>query len=88
MKHEIDLTLQFTFTVRNRMLSLLFNLISPLVLIGIGVFADSAAMQWAGFVVWTLVIVGVVTSASKKNNALTIEQARKRLDELERGEYI
>jgi hypothetical protein len=54
-------------------------------LIGLGVFVDSAAMQWAGFVVAFLALVGMAATAEKRNKGLTIAEARKRLDELEAG---
>lgn len=48
-------------------------------LIGIGVYLDSSAMQWAG------AIIGFLTLASKANrkNRLSYEDPRKRIDELE-----
>jgi hypothetical protein len=52
-------------------------------LIGIGVFLDSNAMQWCGAILGFLTLA----TASMKmvgNNSYTIEEARKRLDELER----
>lgn len=48
-------------------------------LIGLGVYLDSAAMQWVG------ALIGFVTIAGRiaRHGRMTIEQARKRLDELE-----
>lgn len=50
-------------------------------LIGLGVYLDSAAMQWAG------AILGFMTMCSRLNrqNRLTIPEARAKLDELEAG---
>ena len=54
-------------------------------LIGVGIAADSAAMQWMGFVITIVLFVGLAIQANNKDEALTLEQARKRLDELERN---
>lgn len=53
-------------------------------IIGLGVYLQSSAMQWAGFVLSALVIAGL-TSHLHKDNRLTIAQARAKLDELEKG---
>lgn len=49
-------------------------------LIGTGWFLGSTAMQWVGFLVLAIMALMVV---SKDNRGLTIEEARKRLDEIE-----
>lgn len=54
--------------------------------IGIGVILDSPAMQWMGFLVlifllFFVVVAGVALSAA---NALTPDQARRLIDEIER----
>jgi hypothetical protein len=51
-------------------------------LIGIGVWLDSGAMQWTGAILGFLVIAGRMQRVWK-DNRYTIEQARKRLDEIE-----
>ena len=51
--------------------------------IGIGIFAESPAMQWSGFVVLVILVIAVAFQSAKKDEGLTINQARKRLDELE-----
>lgn len=48
-----------------------------------GIWLDSAAMQWAAGIMWFLWVLGFATNTAKKNR-VTIEQARKRLDELEK----
>ena len=53
--------------------------------IGIGVAVDSAAMQWAGFLVLMLTALAVGIVKAAKNDGLTIDQARARLDEIEGG---
>lgn len=51
------------------------------VFFGPGILADSAAMQWAGFVL-LIALIGVVIMAWD-HPRLTIAEARKKLDELE-----
>jgi hypothetical protein len=53
-----------------------------LCLIGMGVILQSSAMQWFGAVVGFIVICNRAGEAFKKNR-MTIDQARKRLDEIE-----
>jgi len=50
-------------------------------IIGVGVVLDSAAMQWLGALIWML---WLLAKASMRGNTLTIEEARRRLDEIER----
>ena len=52
--------------------------------IGFGVWAESSAMQWAGFILSALVIMGLVQRLHN-DNRLTIAQARAKLDEIEKG---
>jgi uncharacterized membrane protein len=56
-----------------------------IVVIGVGVFADSAAMQWAGFVgLIFLFFCGVIISTTLgANKALSVDEARVRLDQLQ-----
>lgn len=51
------------------------------VIFGPGLLADSAAMQWAGFVFLIAMLLLLPFSADYKS--MTISEARKRLDELE-----
>lgn len=51
-------------------------------LIGLGVLLDSSVMQWVGALIGFLVICNHTGSFFKKNR-MSIDQARKRLDELE-----
>lgn len=58
------------------------SVVGFILLIGIGVYLESSAMQWVG------AILGFVTMIAQsarlnKDERLTIEQARKRLDEIE-----
>lgn len=54
----------------------------PIVLIGVGVALDSTAMEWIGFISTFLALAIVV--GVKTNPGMTIEQARAKLDEIER----
>lgn len=55
------------------------------VLFGPGILLESTAMQWAGFIVLLVVsFLLLVTVASSE--AMTIQQARKKLDDLEAQE--
>lgn len=51
-------------------------------LIGIGVYLQSGAMQWAGAILGFLTISGQASTYINKNK-MTVAQARKRLDEIE-----
>ena len=53
-------------------------------LIGLGWLLGSSAMQWAGFIIGCLYLLSRASGMSSKNK-MTIAQARKKLDELERG---
>ena len=81
MTEKIDLNVTYARNLRHTAAfwGMLFGLI------GLGVFVDSAAMQWAGFVVAFLGLIGMAANAEKRNKGLTIADARKRLDELEAG---
>ena len=50
-------------------------------IIGVGVILDSAPMQWLGAVIWMLWLIAKV---SMRGKTLSIEEARRRLDEIER----
>lgn len=52
-------------------------------LIGPGILLDSAAMQWMGFLIVLLVVVGLAVGSDKANKGLTPDQARARIAELE-----
>ena len=67
-------------------LSLARLMIPPLlqaVVIGVGVAADSAAMQWSGFVFMCLLLVMISVYFAAKDTGLTFAQARARIDEIE-----
>ncbi len=52
--------------------------------IGLGVYLQSSAMQWAGFFLAAITIIGH-GMRTLKDNRLTIAQARAKLDEIEKG---
>lgn len=56
--------------------------------IGVGVMADSAAMQWAGFwgllFIVAIIILEGVTATIENDKRMTVDEARARLDEIER----
>ena len=54
--------------------------------VGIGVVTDSAAMQWTGFIVGMLILVGMAVALVDQDKGLTIEQAQARIDEIKRRE--
>ena len=58
------------------------SVVSFVALIGIGVVLDSSAMQWVGAVIGFFVILER-SNRLFKSNRFTIEEARKRLDEIE-----
>lgn len=57
-----------------------------LALIGVGIWADSPAMQWAGFLTLAL-IVFVVSFCAMGKSPMTIAEARAFLDELEARDH-
>ncbi len=58
------------------------SVVGFVLLIGIGWLLDSSAMQWVGAILGFLV-VGSNVARMSKDTRMTIEQARKRLDEIE-----
>lgn len=52
-------------------------------LFGPGLLFGSAAMQWAGFVFWVVLVVLSAVALSQQFRAMTLEGARAKLDEIE-----
>lgn len=48
--------------------------------IGVGVYTQSEAMQWCGFLVLVLLVLGLI---ARDNKGLTFDEARAKIDELE-----
>lgn len=61
----------------------LINYVSPFALIFIGWAIGSTAMQWWGFVFAAIIAAILGRNFLEPNEGLTIDQARKRLDEIE-----
>ena len=59
-----------------------YTFVMILATIGIGVLLESTAMQWVGFLM-LFVILMVRASKLRKESTYTIEQAKKKLAELE-----
>lgn len=58
----------------------LFTLAMFAAMIGLGVYLQSTAMQWAGAVVF---FISTIVMAAARGSRLTIAQARAKLDEIE-----
>lgn len=54
--------------------------------IGVGVWWQSEPLQWLGLVCAVLFLVALSIWYARRDFALTIEEARRRLDEIERDE--
>lgn len=52
----------------------------------VGVLTNSAAMEWSGFVVGILALIGMAAAEVSKSSGLTFTEARARIDDLERSE--
>lgn len=77
---KIEISTNSRFSWRRTALGLVVQVVP----ISFGILTGSAAMQWAGFVFTMLFMVAVVTVMVKQNTGLTVAEARKRLDEIER----
>lgn len=78
--HHITITNR---TKSGNRIGFLLTFVAPLSMIGLGVFLGSDAMQWFGFIASFLAIAAFANVLVAKENNLTIEQARARLDEIE-----
>lgn len=67
-----------------RPLRTLFHTAVEVGVIGIGVWVGSAAMQWAGFLALLLLMLGAANAHSKRNKGLTPDEARARIDQIEK----
>jgi hypothetical protein len=79
---KIDLMTHPRFSVRRSATGLLLQTIP----ISLGIWTGSAAMQWVGFVFSLVLVIGLAVSLQKRDQGLTIQQARQRLDEIEAEE--
>lgn len=67
--------------------NVIFNL-SQLAVVGIGVLVGSAAMQWLGVLVWFLMLFALGAILAEKRKGLTVDEARKQLDDIEAGRVL
>ena len=81
-------TININTNPRFRPLRALFVATTQIGVIAIGVVVGSTAMQWAGFILLGLMLIAVVAVQQTKHSltGLTIQEARDRLDEIERME--
>jgi len=84
MRKEVRITVRTNprLTVQKSVISIL----TITGLIGLGIIADSAAMQWAGFVLAFLTLFAVGAVRVARREGISITEARKILDELEAEE--
>ena len=67
-----------------RPLRVIYTVFWVFVCIGAGVAVDSTPMQWFGFLVLCLLVIALSSAEARRHQALTFDQARKRIDELEK----
>jgi hypothetical protein len=58
---------------------------AQILVIGVGVITESQAMQWAGFLLLALMVYALAIDRNRKMTGISIADARKLLDELERA---
>lgn len=81
-----DITITVNTNQKLKPLRTVYSSLFTITVIGVGAVLESAAMQWIGFIVVIITALGVVMAGAGKNSNLTIDEARKRLDELEAKE--
>lgn len=62
-----------------------FTFIMVVGILSVGVATNSSAMQWVGFIMLAFLFIAKCISVIHGTKKLTIEQARKKLDEMERS---
>lgn len=70
-------------STRSSIIKDVFTFVMIVGVIGVGSLMQSSAMQWAGFVMLAFAFLGAIREA--KNHVYSIEEARRRLDEIEAG---
>lgn len=54
--------------------------------VGLGVYLESAALQWIGGIIWMMWLLSrAARLAGDKSSRLTVEEARRKLDDIEAG---
>ncbi len=71
---------------RFRPLRALYASATQVAVIGVGVLTGSAAMQWCGFLVLALLWLVIAKQIVSRNEGLTFDEARARINELENEE--
>jgi hypothetical protein len=80
VKHTITIVNASIFARQAiRLLAILNGVIVP---IGVGVLVDSAAMQWAGFILGFFVVGGIAKASMDKDRFTTVDAAKARLDQM------
>ena len=60
------------------------SIVSLLAAVGLGIWLDSAALQWVAGLLW-IVMVLTASVKSMNGNRMTVSDARKKIDEIEAG---
>ena len=60
--------------------------VTQLLIIGVGSVIDNTAMQWAGFILFFLMLFAMAAINTMKNTAVSLAEARKIIDRLETEE--
>jgi hypothetical protein len=81
-----DIKITIITNPKFRPLRAVLNLVTQIGVIGVGVWAESAAMQWAGFAALILVLIGAMVVMHGESAGLTIPEARTALDRIESRE--
>ena len=64
----------------------IFTLLTTVGMVGIGVWLESTALQWVGAIMSMIAAFGMVQAIVSNSYKYTINDARKKLDEMERGD--
>lgn len=81
MSEKIEFNISFESSLQ-KWRRTLTSIVGTSVMISIGIYAGSSAMQWAGFILFWLAIISMMPVPRLKTTS--IAEARKRLDEIER----
>lgn len=55
-------------------------------MVGVGIWANSSALQWAAGIIWILSMFGKSANLSKQNTVHSFAAARRKIDAWEAGE--
>lgn len=79
---KIEIVTHPAFNLRRVTLGLALQMVP----IAVGIWTGSAAMQWMGFVCSLIIMFAVAAMLVRRDQGLTIAEARVRLDEIEAEE--